>query len=260
MLFTENMSRKRIYIYSTLVILVLVFWMIPDAKTDDSEFAELAKVAIRDAGNQLLLANQDSTSLVLPVKELNDNRYQLEFQSQLSIQPDSLVTIAQRSLTKAKLPEQYRVEVKQCEDHEVAYSFEVRFNEEEDIVPCLDRDLPKNCYIIHVRFTSLSVKNTARQIPLYGLALLVVIVLIDIYRTYSRSKETNTIGEHYATLGSYKFYPEQNKLIKEATEINLSKKECELLAIFVANPNQVVKRDELTKRVWEDNVLLLDEA
>ena len=54
-------------------------------------------------------------------------------------------------------------------------------------------------------------------------------------------------------VGSFQFYPEQNKLIKQATEISLSKKECELLSIFVANPNQIVKRDELTKKVWEDH-------
>lgn len=33
--------------------------------------------------------------------------------------------------------------------------------------------------------------------------------------------------------------------------LNLSKKECELLEIFIVNPNQIIKRDELTKRVWE---------
>ena len=40
-------------------------------------------------------------------------------------------------------------------------------------------------------------------------------------------------------LGSFQFYPDQNKLVKQATEISLSKKECELLAIFVAK----TKRD-----------------
>ena len=54
-------------------------------------------------------------------------------------------------------------------------------------------------------------------------------------------------------IGLFQFYPEQNKLVKQATEISLSKKECELLAIFAANPNQIIKRDELTKKVWEDN-------
>jgi DNA-binding winged helix-turn-helix (wHTH) protein len=41
--------------------------------------------------------------------------------------------------------------------------------------------------------------------------------------------------------------------MQKAKEINLSKKECELLEIFVANPNQIIKREELTKNVWEDN-------
>ena len=43
------------------------------------------------------------------------------------------------------------------------------------------------------------------------------------------------------------------ELIKEAQEISLSKKECEILQIFVANPNQIIKREELTKKVWEDH-------
>ena len=29
------------------------------------------------------------------------------------------------------------------------------------------------------------------------------------------------------------------------------------MAIFVANPNQIIKRDELTKRVWEDNGVIV---
>jgi hypothetical protein len=41
--------------------------------------------------------------------------------------------------------------------------------------------------------------------------------------------------------------------VKKATEISLSKKECELLAIFVAHPNQIIKREDLMKQVWEDN-------
>ena len=57
----------------------------------------------------------------------------------------------------------------------------------------------------------------------------------------------------FTTIGSFKFYATQNKLVKEAVEISLSKKECELLAIFIAQPNQIIKRDELTKRVWEDH-------
>ena len=59
--------------------------------------------------------------------------------------------------------------------------------------------------------------------------------------------------DEHTTLGSFRFYPQQLKLVKEAVEIGLSKKECELLEIFIAKPNQVITRDELTKKVWEDN-------
>ena len=53
--------------------------------------------------------------------------------------------------------------------------------------------------------------------------------------------------------GYFKFFPEQSKLVKSAEEIRLSKKECELLLIFAAKPNQIITREELTKKVWEDN-------
>ena len=61
----------------------------------------------------------------------------------------------------------------------------------------------------------------------------------------------------YDTLGDFQFYPDQNKLVNGSNEISLSKKECELLAIFIANPNQIIKRDELTKRVWEDHGVIV---
>ena len=46
---------------------------------------------------------------------------------------------------------------------------------------------------------------------------------------------------------------DQNKLMIEKTEINLSKKEVELLTVFAANLNKVIKREELSKKVWEDH-------
>lgn len=70
-------------------------------------------------------------------------------------------------------------------------------------------------------------------------------------------KELENLSIPFEAIGSFQFYPEQNKLVKKAIEINLSKKECDLLEILVAGSNQVVKRDELTKRVWEDNGVIV---
>ena len=63
--------------------------------------------------------------------------------------------------------------------------------------------------------------------------------------------------ENGINIGSFQFYPEQHKLIQKAIEIALSKKECELLEIFVANANQIVTREALTKKVWEDNGVIV---
>lgn len=78
------------------------------------------------------------------------------------------------------------------------------------------------------------------------------VFIIDFYKT-KQAELIKGSKNNYTKIGSFHFYPDQNKLVKEAVEISLSKKECELLAIFIANPNQIIKRDELTKKVWEDH-------
>ena len=97
----------------------------------------------------------------------------------------------------------------------------------------------------------------------YSLLLYIFIPLIlgILYGRFSKNKKKEIIKENknekQTILGSFIFYPEQNKLMQKAKEIALSKKECELLEIFVANANLVVKREELTKKVWEDNGVIV---
>lgn len=73
------------------------------------------------------------------------------------------------------------------------------------------------------------------------------------YQKKKRKTITDTASNNSLSLGRFTFYPEQNKLIKEAEEIPLSNKECELLTIFIDKPNEVIKREELMKKVWEEN-------
>ena len=96
----------------------------------------------------------------------------------------------------------------------------------------------------------------SNQNLLYGIIIGVFLLFqfIIYKRKLAETAEKNRIeNSPYASIGSFHFYPDQNKLVKKAKEISLSKKECELLAIFIANPNQIIKRDELMKRVWEDH-------
>lgn len=248
------MSKKKIYIYIGFSILLLLGWMLSNSSQENNDFPERVKISLREVGNQLLLSNKDSTSLVLPIIELDKFKYKLSFQNQLSFEPTSLVSIVKENFNKAKLTNYYRVEVKQCDDNEVAYSYEVKNNSEKDIIPCGGRVLPTNCYRIEVKFTNTVFLFFSEQFFSIGIVILLIIFLLDYKLSEKRTIKEFVDGvDAVTTIGSFQFYPEQNKLVKQATEINLSKKECELLAIFVSKPNEIIKREELTKKVWEDN-------
>ena len=254
MLFTLIMSRRTIYSFLVFAIIVFFSWMLLNSEDTNEHFSEKVKLSLRDVGNQLLLANKDATSLVLPVVALENLKYVLSFQNQLSFEPGSLVSLVKNSFHKSSLPTYYRVEVIQCINQEVAYSYEIKNETENDITPCKGRFLPENCYTIEVRFTKRTSFINNKHTFLYTLIFIIFIFLLVFYfnkRKYDVKLEEN--NSTYTTIGSFQFYPEQNKLVKKAKEISLSKKECELLEIFVANPNQIIKRDELTKKVWEDN-------
>jgi len=247
------MNRKPIYLFVALIFIVFSISMISCSEDGiEEEFTENVKVSLRDVGHQLLLSNQDSTSLVLPVVALDNSNYKLSFQNQLSFEPGNLVAIVKSSFKKASLPKNYLVEVINCTDNEVAYSYQVKNAEEKSIIPCAGRFLPENCYMIEVKFTD-------RKTSIYSYTTLLYILVFNCLALlffYKKRKQTKTVKDNdatFASIGSFKFYAEQNKLVKAAVEISLSKKECELLEIFVANPNQIIKRDELMKKVWEDN-------
>jgi len=256
MLFTVIMSRKIIYSIAVLLILMFSTWMFLDSGEKNNE-SETVKVVLRDVGHQLLLSNQDSTSLVLPIIDLGNSTYEISFNKQLSFEPGSLVSIIYNSFEKVTLPADYLVEVIQCNNHEIAYSYKIKASEEKNIIPCRGRVLPENCYTIEVKFSDRTASFFRRPTLLYVLIIIGFLLLHSLFYNRKHIKVSEKTDENYAEIGSYKFYPAQNKLIKEAVEISLSKKECELLILFIAHPNQTIKREELTKKVWEDHGVIV---
>jgi hypothetical protein len=235
-----------------MVVVIIMIKVLPSSNMHADDFSKRAKISLREVGNQLLLANQDATSLILPVKRKDDLRFELSFQNALSITPDSLVMIVRDNLSATFFPQSYQVEVLQCSDGEVAYSYEINEEEEKTIIPCESRVLPLGCYTIEIQFLHQKGSSLNPWILLIGVFIFLIAVEIFIrLRISKKRKEPRT--PTYTRLGSFQFYPDQNKLIKEAKEITLSKKECELLEILVSHPNRVLKREDLTKRVWEDN-------
>lgn len=229
---------------------LIVFSLFSCSQKEKEINPDEVKVAIRTVGHELLLVQKDSTSLVLPVEEINSKTYKLKFENDLSIDPGILVDIIEQSFKKAELPSNYIIEVLKCSDLEIAYSYQMKNKTDTDIVPCGGRVLPKSCYFLFIKFQDgkAGFNFWTLLIPIFFIALLVYL-LIKRKASLKPSKE----DVDQIRLGSFIFYPEQHKLVKQAKEISLSKKECEILEILSEKPNDIVSREELTKRIWEDN-------
>lgn len=250
--------KKNFYsVFNISAVLIILFAGVSCSNTDSEALATKTKVMLRAVGNDLLLSQKDTTSLILPVVQVDENSYLLSFEKPVSFDPNTLYGTMSENTAKANLPSSYSVEVLRCIDGEVGYSYLLTGDIKEDIIPCGGRLLPESCYTIQFKYLEATAASSSPSIAFYILVFLVfaflVLVFYSKYHAYRNEEHTDNV----TTLGDFFFYPEQHKLLTPEREIALSKKECELLEILASNMNQVVKRETLTKQVWEDQGVIV---
>lgn len=251
--FTVLMKKKSSY----LLTLMLVLGIVSCTKPSQNLTTESTKVALRQVGHKLLLANQDSTSRVLPVTNPKPLEYNIAFEDRLAIDPDTLVTSVRKAFKEMSLVTNYILEVIQCDDNQVAYSYQMQEEIVKGIVPCGGRILPKNCYTIKVSFIESEIVSEDNSATWYIIVISSILFIVYGFYRLKRPVKLKQDSKELVILGDFAFYPEQHKLVKQAKEISLSRKECELLELFVAKPNEIISREELTKKVWEDNGVIV---
>lgn len=212
-------------------------------------------VVLRNVGHQLLLTAKDSTSRVLPVKKLNEHTYQISFQHELGFVSDTLINLIQRTFQKDPLSRDYIVSLKNCEQNETVFAFEIN-SQSGDLTPCRGRKLEVGCYVIEI--------DLLRKpgFPFFWLVFLIIpLGLAGFYvsNKFRKKEEAAPIGDvtDYIPLGSFRFYAANNVLKTEHNSISLSEKETTALKIFAENINQTVERERLMKEIWEDKGLVV---
>lgn len=232
--------------------------------TDSTTENAIIKVALRSVGNQLLLLDGDSTSVVSPVIKLNKNQYKLSFSTDLAINPEELVKVFQKNITDYNIHPDYIAEVLSCENDEVVYSFQINATHDISNISCLGRILPSSCTYMIVTFIKplASVSDPTETsgkskhiLPLIGLLLLTILVYFYWRIRYKASLHEN--NKPISTIGDFSFFPAQNKMTIADKIIQLTSKECELLQIFVSQQNEIVKREKIIKEIWEDKGILV---
>ena len=83
-------------------------------------------------------------------------------------------------------------------------------------------------------------------------------VLISRIKALLRRVDNNNTSEEKLDLGGIKIDRERYLILKDGTEINLPKKEFELLALLASKPGKVFTRDVILDKVWGGDVIVGD--
>ena len=247
-----------IRLISVSCLLTFLCFSITNSYSQTSFDEKHIEVSLRMVGHRVLLNAADSSSRVLPI-EKNLNQYRIKFGSELMIDPDVLFSTVNEVMEESEIETGYILEVEECGSKEIVYSFKVSKLEQEDIVPCQSRDLPKSCYNLLFTFAEIGpvtdlnspgeTADSKKQpsmlafLPLFVTAILLVFIFWR--RKFKPSKPSNIVK-----LGKFKFDKKNSMLTLEEQNIELSHKEAELLLVLHENLNDTVERDVILNKVW----------
>ncbi len=252
------MKTHNIFYLISLFLIILSGGAFVLTNTDLDDQENSIHVALRNVGHELLLENNDTTSLIFPIQKLNEDEFQISFYNELSLLPEDLVHAVKNNLTAANIGPIHNVQVFTCDDQNIVYSYQITEKTENTIIPCSGRKLPLDCYFINVQIhLADKALDQTQQLSLYGTLVFILLGLLFSYRAKKVDQNDSDLMEDFISIGNYKFYQAENKLVRNQLTIELSAKECELITIFSIHQNQVIKRETLVKKVWEDNGVIV---
>jgi hypothetical protein len=116
--------------------------------------AKQANLFVRLIGHRLLMQSGDFTSRVLPVTEIKEGTFLLQFEKEFVFNHDSLTMLAHGLLPKTQFPSGYTVTVHDCISGGIVYGFQIN-NTLPDNLACVGRSQPAGCYTIEIAFPDL---------------------------------------------------------------------------------------------------------
>ncbi len=243
--------KNKIYIFALILLAVgIISAKSFMGKREDTFSEKHLNIVLRNIGHQLLLQAGDSTSIVLPVKKINDKTFQIEFQHELIFVHDSLISLVSKNLKINHLPSDYIVNVLNCNSNAIVFGFEMS-TKNDNLTPCSGRTQGIGCYVVQIEFLATSSTNTYAY-----LLLLIPLALVGYLFSKKIFSPKNSIplpdNEEFTSIGNSQFYEQKHILQYDLQQNELTENESQLLKIFSENQNQLVDRERLLKEIWED--------
>lgn len=216
------------------------------------------EILLRKIGHDVLISANDKTSKVLPIKTISKNEFQIRFENKFAFVPDSLINIVQNNISRGTFPKEYSVSVQKCSNETIVYGFHVASDSNKNVITCIGRKMPLNCYVITLKFIP---KTNAffYKYSIFAIIFLAVSILILLrFRNVKRNKELVIAHEEdYITIGNSIFYFKQHHLLFEKEHISLTPKESKLLHILSLAPNEIIDRNTIQKEIWENEGVIV---
>lgn len=223
-------------------------------------------VVLRKMVHELLLTAGDSTSRVLPVKEVSENEYHLVPEKPLAISPDSFVNIVNKALQAGKLPYNFTANVVRQKNNEIVHGFVASLSKNEEEISCLGRSLPKDDYYISFVFEP----KTSR----WGFYLLAAVLaaaafgfvwarqnrkprIVESADIPATATEEKSVSHEITPIGRYLFNYTEQWLELNGERTVLTTKENKVLYMLAGSPNMIIERDTLQKEVWENEGVIV---
>jgi DNA-binding winged helix-turn-helix (wHTH) protein len=257
------MRHKLLYILPVAILIVFLTVYGGTEKNNSTLKQSNYLAAVRLIGHELLLSAGDKESRVMPITKLSDAAFQIQFENQLSLEPDSIVSIVSRTTKLASLPATYAVNVQTCSGNEIVYSYVMSDLDNINIVPCLGRTLPMGCYYVNIDFSISRWPDSPGSYFVAG-AILLLLASAYLFHFYSKKKKSaipgstgSSPGSDTIPIGEFLFHFDKRTLEIYGQQIELTGKESELLYIFASAPNEIIDRDQLQKDVWENEGVIV---
>jgi hypothetical protein len=261
---------KQYSLFAVLSVFLIVFAMAFVKKGNEYSDKHL-EIVLRNIGHQVLLHSGDSTSRVLPIKTVNENTFRISFENSFTFNPDTLMNLVHQQLAKTDRRGAYTVSVNECDQNQTIFGYEVNTSSG-DLKPCRGRQHKKGCYLIEISFLAKTSFNYR-----WLLLVLIPVVFAGLYfagrpkknsqpqdliekkvdESLSNEAEPAPVIADFKKLGNFVFFESKGILSLNGQTVELSAHEAKALSILTSNQNQVVERDLLMKKIWEDDGVLV---